>query len=253
MNRLKKRKTKLLWAGMLFGAILLGGQEVWSKIYSVQIGFFQKFENAQKQFNLLKKSLPSNLSNHLRIEKTGKDYAIKVGKFDDLEQALTLLSDLKDHSPDAFIKQGDWIPKNIVEIEKSPASLAEDQSMEGKVPHAENKKNEPSGKTEIPLHTNTNQAMLIGTIREVSPLASEQLGMPSGKIIYRLIVQVEATKEIKGGPDFIKEREGELLTVFSETNPPIFRPGNKITAVVEYRGNRFSRFYWINKPQAANP
>jgi hypothetical protein len=251
MNRLKKRKIKLLWAGMFLGAILLGGQEVWAKIYSVQIGVFQKFENAQKQFNLLKKSLPSNVSNHLRIEKIGKDYAIKAGKFDDLEQALTLLSALKDHAPDAFIRQGDWIPKNIIEMEKSPINPAEDQSMERKVPQPGIKKNEPSGKTEIPLQAN--QAMLIGTIREVSSLASEQLGMPSGKTIYRLVIRVEVTKEIKGGPDFIKEREGELFTVFSETNPPIFRPGNKITAVVEYRGNRFSRFYWINKPQAVNP
>ncbi len=79
------------------------------------------------------------------------------------------------------------------------------------------------------------------------------MGLPPGKKIYRLKIQVEESKEIKGFPDFLKEKEGELVTVFSETSPPFFQPGNKITAVAEYRGDRFSRFTWIIKPQAVKP
>jgi hypothetical protein len=252
MNRLKKRKTKLLLgAGIFLIAVLLVGQEVGAKIYSIQLGAFQKYQNALKQFKQFQKSVSSNLSDYLRIEKTGPDYVIKVGKLDDLDQALNLLSALKEHSPDAFIWRGDWIPKNILEIRENPVGFAEDHSRREKVLQPESKKAEPPLKVEQSLQIN--QALLTGTIREVSSFLPEQLGLPSGKNISRLIIHVESTKEIKGGPDFIKEKEGELLTVFSETNPAIFRPGKKIKAVVEYRGNRFSRFYWVQKPQDVNP
>ena len=230
----------LCWAGMLFLAVLLGGQEIWAKAYSVQIGAFQKYQNAQRQFRLLNKSMPSNLLDHLRIEKIGKNYVVKVGIFDDQEQALTLLSALKPLSPDAFIWQGDLSPENVLKIEKIQTKSTDQQSMKDKV-------------SSSILPPPANQALLSGTIREISSLAPEQLGLPPGKNIVRLIIRVEETKGIKGFPDFLKEREGELLTVFSETSPPFFQLGNKITAVAEYRGNRFSRFYWINKPQAVRP
>ncbi|MBI4767097.1 MAG: SPOR domain-containing protein [Deltaproteobacteria bacterium] len=232
-------------------AVLLGGQEVWAKIYSVQIGAFQKYQNAQRQFKQFEKSVPSNLSDYLRIEKKGHEYVLKVGKLDEPEKALNLLSALKEHSPDAFVWKGDWVPKNILEMRENPVGFAADHPKEEKVLHPEGKKNEPPPKAEQPLIIN--QALLTGTIREISSFPPEQLGMPSGKNIYRLIIRVESSKALKGGPDFIKEREGELLTVFSEINPPIFRPGLKIKGVVEYRGNRFSRYYWIHKPQAVNP
>jgi hypothetical protein len=251
MNRLKKRKIKFLGSGILLIAVLLGGQEVWAKTYSVQIGAFQKYQNAQRQFKRFKKSVPSNLSDYLRIEKKGHEYVLKVGKMDDPEQALNLLSALKEHAPDAFVWKGDWVPKNILEMRENPVGSAADHPKEEKVLHPEGKKIEPPPKAEQPLLIN--QALLTGTIREISSFPPEQLGMPYGKNIYRLIIRVESTNAIKGGPNFIKEREGELLTVFSEINPPIFRPGHKIKAVVEYRGNRLSRYYWIQKPQAFNP
>jgi hypothetical protein len=138
-----------------------------------------------------------------------------------------------------------------VKIKESPASPAAYPSRERKVLHSENKKSEPLQKAEQSLPAS--QALLVGNIREINSFPPEQLGMPSGKNIYRLIIQVESTNSVKGGPNFLKEKEGELLTVFSEINPPVFRPGQKITAIVEYRGNRLSQYYWVQKPQAVNP
>jgi hypothetical protein len=248
---LKKRNIRLFWGGIIGLAVLLGGPEVRAEFYSIQLGAYQKLQNAQRQLNFLKKSLPSNLSNQLRIEKTGKSFEVKVGKAEDFEQALTLLSALKDQFPDAFICKGDWSSPPIPEIQKTPTSPEGQPIKKGKEPAGKSKKTEPSPKAAPPLLAD--QAMIIGIIREVGSIAAEQLGMPFEKNIYRLIIRLEASKAIKGGADFLKEREGELLTVFSETNPPFFSPGKKITAIVEYRGNRFSRFFWIHKPQPVNP
>jgi hypothetical protein len=246
MDRLKIMKRKRPWAGMLFLAVLLSGQEVWAEVYSVQIGAFQKVQNAQQRFKLLEKSLPPNLLDHLRIEKTRKAYVVKVGKLDDLEQAQTLLSALTPFSPDAFIWKGEFIKEQI-------HTLAADYPSTGeKVPSSfERRKYGSPGKPAISFPIS--QALLRGTIREINSLASEQMGLPPGKKIYRLIIWVEESEEIKGFPDFLREKENDLLTVFSETNPPFFQPGHKITAVAQYRGDRFSRFTWIINPQAVKP
>jgi hypothetical protein len=251
MNRLRKRKIKLLSAGVLLLGVLLGNQTVWAKIYSVQLGVFQKYSNADRQFNQLKKSLPSNLSDHLRVEKTGKDYIIKVGKLEELEQAVNLLTALKDYYPDAFIWKGDWVQEKILTTQKNPIGSAEPPAREEKVPAPEGKKNEAPRQEESALQIN--QTILYGTILEIRSMTPEQLGLPPGKIVYRLVVRVEETKEIKGFPDFLKEKKGQPLTLFSETSPAFFKAGNKISAVAEYRGNRFSRFYWINHPHAVKP
>ena len=121
------------------------------------------------------------------------------------------------------------------------------------------KKGSPSGTKNIDLRPktektlSTNQVSLIGTIREISSFPPEQLGLPPGKGIYRIILKVESTKAIQGGSDFMKEKEGDLLSVFSELDPSLFRPGHKIRGVAEYRGNRLSRYYWIQRPQAVTP
>ncbi|MBI5586361.1 MAG: SPOR domain-containing protein, partial [Deltaproteobacteria bacterium] len=91
---------------------------------------------------------------------------------------------------------------------------------------------EPSGTTRIDAAIPANRAWLWGSIREISPLPPEQLGLKPGKEIFRLILQVEKTGGIAGYPNLLTEKEGNLLTVFSESNPPSFKVGGKIKAVV---------------------
>lgn len=153
--------------------------------------------------------------------------------------------------PDAFIWKGDLNPENILKIEKPPTTSIDPQPREGIPSAIKRKKRGPFGKSEP--SSPINQAMLRGTIREVNSLASERLGLPPGKNIYCLIIRIEESNNIKEFPNFLKEKESELITVFSETNLPFFQPGNKIRAVIEYRGDRFSRFYWMIEPHLVKP
>jgi hypothetical protein len=251
MNRIHKRNVKVLGTGIVLLAVILGIQEVRAEIYSVQLGVYQQYPNAQREFSRLNKSLPSNLTDYLRVEKTGKNYILKVGKFEDPEQALVSLSALKDYAPGAFIRKENWILEKILLIQKKPDGPLEHQPPEEKVRSSKKVKNIPAEKEDSPLQVS--KILFSGTIREINPFAPEQLGLPPGKDIYRLIVRVEETREIEGFPDFLKEQKGQLLTIFSETNPPFFQPGKRITAIVKYRGNRFSRYYWITKPRAIKP
>jgi len=246
MNRIEKRKNKVLWSGIILPIVLLivllivlfSVPEVRAEVYTIQLGAFQKYANAQREFSRLKKSVPSNLGDYLRVEKTGKDYILQAGRFEDPEKALTVLKALKDYSPDAFIRKEE-------KVQNRPAGR---RPQVEKIPSAKKSKNEPAAGRDPSLPVP--KALFYGTIKDISSFNPEQLGLPPGKDIYRLAIRVDETKEIEGLPDLLKDQKDQLLTLFSETKPPFFQPGRRISAVVEYRGNRFSRYYWITKPQA---
>jgi hypothetical protein len=250
MNRLRKMKMKIYWMGLLFLIALLNVQEVRAEVYSVQTGIFEKLKNARWQFGFIQKSLNSNLLDHLRIEKSGKLYAVRIGKLENQEQALDLLSTLIPIFSDAFIWKGDFIPENVLELKKGTEILLNQQTTE-KLPSPPTQQKVPVKPSKAPLSEYTpqaDQALIIGTISEVSPFAPEALGLPPGKKTYKLIVRLEETKEIKGYPNILKGREGDSITVFSKTGPPFYKSGMKITAVAEYRGNRLNRLFWIKNP-----
>jgi len=249
-------KKELNWAGMLFLLALLGCQEVWAGIYSVQTGSFEKLKNARWQFGLIQKSLNSNLLDHLRIEKNGKLYAVRIGKLDNQEKALDLLSVLKPIFPDAFVWKGDYFPEKIFQF-KNDRKILLDQQSTGNPPDQPTRQKVHVKPSKSPLSEETpqdDQTLIIGTISEISPFAPEELGLPPGKKTYKLIIRLEETKGIKGYPNILKGREGDSIAVFSKSGPPFYKPGMKITAVIEYRGNRFNRLFWINTPhQAVTP
>ena len=93
-------------------ALIIGNPEAQAKVYRVQVGAFQIYANAQDRYNLLKKTTPSHLLDHLRIEKIGKFYKVKVGKTEESEKAINLLLALQTHCPDAFVVPDETKPES---------------------------------------------------------------------------------------------------------------------------------------------
>ena len=118
-------------------------------------------------------------------------------------------------------------------------------------PSVEKKEPELAGKAD--LTRSLKQTEITGTISEISSLDSEELGLPPGNNIYQLIIWVQGIRVVSGSPDIFKGNIGELATFYSETRPPVLIAGNKIKAMVEYRGSRYGSHYWIVQPQMAGP
>ncbi len=63
-------------------------------IYTLQAGSFLRIDSAQKQFDSLVQIFNEKELDHLRIEKIGKYYSVRLGKFDnrsEVEQSLTTM------------------------------------------------------------------------------------------------------------------------------------------------------------------
>ena len=92
-----------------------------------------------------------------------------------------------------------------------------------------------------------NKAGLVGTVREYSAGSSSLYGMSPEQTIYKLTIMIEATEDIEGFTNFLKGKEGQILTFFTKVNPSIEVYGKRIKAQVSYSGDERGGGFWIDK------
>lgn len=238
---------------------------VWAvEIYSIQAANFKKIKKAEQQCQVLRKKIAQVRKETWRIEKTGSRYAVRIGQFNQEKPALELLTRIKQTVPDAFLWKGELKKALIVKTYKaavhrqkgskpetpdtisSKTPAREYPAPNGKIAQ-ENKKN----RVENPLKIG--RAVLWGTILETSTLPGYSLGLAAEKEIYRLKVRVDKTEAMQDFSNFLEDKEKEELTLFSEVHLPFFIPEQKIKGVVEYKGDKYKRFYWIKQVESMKP
>ena len=72
-------------------------------VYTIQIHSRPKIEDAQKQFNFILSSINEKNLNLLRIEKVGKYYTVRLGKFENYETAKKFLQEIKPQLSEAIV------------------------------------------------------------------------------------------------------------------------------------------------------
>ncbi len=99
-------------------------------ILTIQTGSFSDIASAQKNFDSIKQSLNGKDMDYLRIEKIGKFYAVRLGKFEDSASAENVLKTIKSQFPLAVIMKANFIEERIVNLHKSPLSAEEHKVVE---------------------------------------------------------------------------------------------------------------------------
>jgi len=85
-------------------------------IYSIQLASHRDVNAARKEFDHLTKTLNKESLDYLRIEKIGKYYSLRLGKFKDRSGAEKLLSSIKPHISSYRIMAVNYIKKRIVKM-----------------------------------------------------------------------------------------------------------------------------------------
>jgi tetratricopeptide (TPR) repeat protein len=188
----------------LFLLILARGSYAVELVYSIQTGSFTDLSSAEKQFNLLKKGLKGKDADFLRVEKIGKFYSVRIGKFDDRssaealrKSALAVVSSAI--TMDVYFKE-DRIVKIIErpspEVSTPPGTAPEEQEA---VPKIE----EPVKQAAIPEAAKT-------SIKETIPEAE----VPVEEIITAAVPKPEAKHEL----GTFKIRLREISTMVNNGN-----------------------------------
>ena len=85
-------------------------------IYTIQAGSFLLIDNAQEQFNFLVQLINEKEIDHLRIEKIGKFYSVRLGKFDKRYEAEKSLKSMKERYASFLIMKAYYKEERIEKI-----------------------------------------------------------------------------------------------------------------------------------------
>jgi hypothetical protein len=263
--------------GLLISLLMIPGFVWAAEYYSIQAANFKTLLKAKQQCQILRKLIDQAGLEPWRIDKAGTRYVLRIGEFSQENQALGVLTQIKQIVPDAFLWKGKIkkqltvvaypvaeprqketppirsslsppsvpLEKTEIKVETSATILPKKSEREYSVTDGTtapgNKKAEVENSQEV------RQALLWGTILEVTPLPGTTLGLASKEMIYRLKVRVDKTEALPGVPNFLQDREQQKLILFSEVQLPFFIPEQKIKGSVEYKGDKYKRFYWIKQ------
>jgi DNA polymerase IIIc chi subunit len=254
-----------------------------TEFYTIQVANFMKAGNAEQQCQILRKKIGQARGEEWRIDRAGLRFVVRIGKFSQKQPALELLAEVKTIVPDAIILKSELkklltvktykgvppkqkketpseeqsspttVPLEKAEsrTERSTARLSEkterEFALKAKEEARKDKKVEKEESPEI------RRALLWGTILEINPLAGSTLGLNSEDKIYKLKVWVERTEAVKGYPNFLLGREKEALILFTEAQLPFLLPRQNIKGFVEYKGDKYKRFFWIKEVEPFKP
>jgi len=91
-----------------------------------------------------------------------------------------------------------------------------------------------------------NETAVKGHVAEYCLTSSKLLGIKPERVLYKLVISVSNVEDIKG-PNFLKGKEGQLITLYSKEELSSKFYGEKIKAIVEYKGDERGGLFWIKR------
>jgi hypothetical protein len=91
-----------------------------------------------------------------------------------------------------------------------------------------------------------NSAVLEGTVMEYCITSSGILNIVPEQPLYKLTISVEVIKNLEGSPNFLKGKEGQVVTFFTKAKTSSELFGKRIKASAEYKGDERGGRFWIN-------
>jgi hypothetical protein len=93
-----------------------------------------------------------------------------------------------------------------------------------------------------------NEAVARGTVVESGVSSPTGPSAPGRDLaLYKIVMKVDAVEDRGDAPNFLKGKEGRVMTFWSMGRPAPGLVGKKVKAIVEYRGDERGGKFWIRK------
>jgi tetratricopeptide (TPR) repeat protein len=112
------RSITLIFSAILLLPLLCFAEEKPETVFTIQIATHNSVDTAIEEFDELSRSLPENARDYLRVEKIGKYYPIRLGRFKARQQAEEMLNTIRTYLPSAIVRDAYFIEKRIVKMHK---------------------------------------------------------------------------------------------------------------------------------------
>ena len=91
-----------------------------------------------------------------------------------------------------------------------------------------------------------NETVIKWRIDEYCLTSSSLLKIEPEITLCKLVVSVENVEGVKG-PNFLKGKEGQSVTLYSKEKQPVELFGKKVKITLEYRGDERGGLFWIKR------
>ena len=99
-------KSIVILCGLLFSLLMVPPYAYSSReYYTVQTASFVALEDARRHFQLITSKIAEKNLDHLRIEKIGDYFSVRIGKFEERSQADKYFLSIKQHFPSAILRK----------------------------------------------------------------------------------------------------------------------------------------------------
>ena len=92
-----------------------------------------------------------------------------------------------------------------------------------------------------------NESIVEGFVVEYAVLSSSLVGVKPEMTLYRITIKVESTAKIGGGPDFMSDKTGQDVQLYSKEKLDVDIYGKKIKTKVTLRGDERGRTFWVRE------
>jgi hypothetical protein len=91
-----------------------------------------------------------------------------------------------------------------------------------------------------------NETVVRGRVEEYSLISSKLMGIKPEMTLYKLVISIEKAENVKG-PNFLKDKEGQFITLYAKEEISSNFYGKKIKAKIEYTGDERGGLFWIKQ------
>ena len=153
---LKDERVRKIYRGSTSGSSL---------IYTIQTGSFKRYADAQKEFNSIQQRLDGKDMSHLRIEKIGDYYSVRVGNYEHQDSAEKYLQAMRPQLSDSIITKAYMKDERIKKYYKgylsfdNPADEEKSSSDIEPVKAALLESKQPVNQTETDMNAAASQSM----------------------------------------------------------------------------------------------
>jgi hypothetical protein len=91
-----------------------------------------------------------------------------------------------------------------------------------------------------------NETVVRGHVEEYSLISSKLVGIKPEMTLYKLVISIEKVENVKG-PNFLKDKEGRFVTLYTKEEISSDFYGKKIKAMIEYTGDERGGLFWIKQ------
>jgi hypothetical protein len=89
-----------------------------------------------------------------------------------------------------------------------------------------------------------NESIVTGVVKEYAIVSSILMNVQPEQTLYRITIHIESSQGLENSPNFLKDKEGKDVQLFSKEriSPELF--GKQLKAKVTYQGDERGGLFW---------